>query len=294
MQICRVLLLLSGFLYCLFLTGCLASLKAYPDRSYNPKKELEAMKVYLSEEAITKYNSTSNNDREGKTKRQWRNVVVNARIRAIDLHFTDFQQALFQEGVGIGIATDWLVLAMSGVGSLVDGASTALSAASAGVVGGKASFDKNAFFDKTMPTLLATMVANRKEILVRMRKGLQNDINGYPLTLALNNLDSYYNAGSIPGALTKVAETAGVDAKKADEELRETLFNEDESSKRIIAWLWPDGISNAPNQDNVTTLKGWINASIGDVPIQKLLDHKDLKDFRESAIKKIKIPELKE
>ncbi len=200
------------------LGGC-ASLRAYPEPSIDPAGELRVLDKYLQPTAITRYDSANDADRDGLTKRAWRNEVVNARVRAIDINFNTFQQKLFQEGVGSGIATDWIVLALNAAGALAGGAANALSATSAGIVGARASFDKHAYFEKTMPALMASMVAKRKEILVRIREGLTQDIDEYALTLALNDLDSYYQAGSIPGALLEIAETSGDKAKKADAKL---------------------------------------------------------------------------
>jgi hypothetical protein len=214
---------LSLLIVSAILSGC-ASLKAYPERSSDPDAELKAMEKYLQPDAITKYDAANDSDRGGLTKTAWRNEVVNARVRATDLHFNTFQQKLFQEGVGSGIATDWIVLALNAAGSLAGSAANALSATSAGIVGAKSAFDKNAFFDKTMPTLLSSMVAKRKEVLVMIREGLTKDIDEYPLILALNDLDSYYNAGTIPGALTDIAATSGATAKKADTRLENLLI----------------------------------------------------------------------
>ena len=41
-----------------------------------------------------------------------------------------------------------------------------------------------------MPALLATMEAKRKETLVGIRQGLTQDIDDYPLQLALNDVDT--------------------------------------------------------------------------------------------------------
>lgn len=207
-----------------FLISSCASLKAYPELSSDPAAELKAMEKFLQPSAITKYEAQNDSDRDGLSKRAWRNEVVNARVRATDLHFNTFQQGLFQEGVGFGITTDWIVLALNAAGSLAGGAANVLAATSAGVVGAKASFDKNVFFEKTMPALLTTMVAKRKEGLVRIREGLTKDIDEYPLTLALSDLDSYYYAGTIPGALIDIAETSGATAKKADAQLESLLI----------------------------------------------------------------------
>ena len=79
-----------------------------------------------------------------------RDEYVNAKISTIDLHFGEFEKSLFTEGVGGGIATDWIKLALGGAGAVIASASQALSAAAAGVEGAKASFDKQAFFANTM------------------------------------------------------------------------------------------------------------------------------------------------
>lgn len=205
------------------LTNC-ASLTAYPERSIDPQAEIQALEHYLQPSAITRYESDKDQDRNGLSRQAWRNAVVNARIRAIDLHFNAFQQGLFQEGIGLGIATDWSVLALNVAGTLTGGVANVLAAASAGVVGARAAFDKNAFFEKSMLALLTTMVAKRKDVLVRIREGLTKSLDEYPLTLALHDLESYYQVGTIPGAILEVAEAAGATAKKADARLESLLI----------------------------------------------------------------------
>jgi hypothetical protein len=222
MQYRKIALLLLLFTL-LLLGGCLASLTAYPDSSYDARAELKLLAPFLSAEAITKYDLPEDSQRNGMARKNWRNAVVNARIRAMDVLFNEFQQDLYQEGVGFGISTDWIVLALSGAGSLVSSASTALSAASSGVVGAKAAFDRNAFLDKTLTSLLATMVAQRRDVLATIRTMQSLDIDEYPLTLALTDLDRYYQAGTLPGALTAVAENAGSVAAAADARLKDLL-----------------------------------------------------------------------
>ncbi len=72
----------------------------------------------------------------------------------------------------------------------------------------------------------------------------------------------------------------------------EGKYTEDAPSKSIIAWLWPDGVGSAPNRGNVTALRRWIDISMGNLPIQKFLDHPDLETTRKEAIKELSIPSL--
>ena len=201
-------------------TGGCAALKAYPDRSIDPVAEIKALAPYLAPDVLAKYHAASDTERNGLTQRQWRDAVIEARIREADIQFNAFQQKLFEQGVGFGIATDWIVLALNAAGALSGGAANVLAATSGGVVGARASFEKNAFFDRTMPSLLATMVAGRKETLVKIRQAQTGTPAEYSLGAALNDLETYYNAGSIPAALTQIAETSGAAAKKADAELK--------------------------------------------------------------------------
>src|SRR5262245_54135306 len=213
-----------GFLPCfiivLLLSGC-ASFKAYPDRTVDLTAELQGIDKYVKPEIINEYAGLDNKEK----KKNLRDEIVNARVYAIDLYFGKFQQDLFREGVGAGIATDWITLALAGAGAVTGSAETkaALAAAAAGIIGAKAAFDKNVFFDKTMPALLAQMVALRKTVLVRIQAGLSQGIDRYPLTQALIDLEDYYNAGTIPGALTGIVEGAGATAKQADEEMKKVL-----------------------------------------------------------------------
>jgi uncharacterized protein YceK len=62
------------------LSGC-ASMSAYPERATDPQAELVAMNRYLQPTAITKYDAQNDSEREGLSKRTWRNEVVNARAR---------------------------------------------------------------------------------------------------------------------------------------------------------------------------------------------------------------------
>ena len=219
-----VMRILPVIIVTLLSTGC-AAVKGYPDLSTNVVAEITSLEQYLKPDVIKKYESPTDTDRNNLSKRTWRNEVVNARLHVANLYFNKFQQEIFEQGVGFGIATDWTVLALNAAGTLAGGGTpNVLSAGSAAIVGGKAAFDKNAYFDKTMPALLATMSAKRKDILVRIRVGLTKEIEEYPLTLALSDLEDYYHAGTIPGATVDIAENAGAIAKKAEAKLESLMI----------------------------------------------------------------------
>jgi hypothetical protein len=104
-KLARVARLLPALAVSVLLSAC-ASPRAYPPPSGDVKAELTALGPYLQPSVLTPYDSPHEGDRGGLTPRAWRDVVVNARVRAIDLQFNAFQQDLSHQGVGVGIATD--------------------------------------------------------------------------------------------------------------------------------------------------------------------------------------------
>lgn len=228
-------------------------------------------------------------------KRAFRNSFIEQRIRIIDIRFKEFAKALVKDDVQFNFGANLLEIAVGATGAFVpETASQVLSGASAALAGGIEAYNKVAFFDQAMPAMFAQMVANRKSIQVRILEGMNNGIGEYPLIAAMQDLEDYYIAGSIPGAIISTAEDA---QKKKDEaevkldELRVSAFSEDESSKVVAAFIWPGGDrSQEINSQNVEQLRTWIERSpLSGIPIQRFLDSKDLQSFRLQAIEEIPI-----
>ncbi len=203
----------------LALSGC-TSVKGFPEPYVDPEAELKALATYLDPKVITQIKEKRDGEKEA-----WRNEVIEGRIMADDIRYRQFQQVLYLEATGTHIGTDWVVLGLTGAGALAGKGANVLSAIAAGVTGGRASFDKNAFYDKTMPALLAAMDAKRAQILLRIRQGEGRSIAEYPLTAALNDVAAYRMAGTIPGALTDLTAAAGAASQDAQEKLNALRFD---------------------------------------------------------------------
>ncbi len=207
-----------GILLCL--SGCM-TFTGYPTRVADVTDDLQQLKPYFSPDVLKDYKKKT----DLAERKAYRDEVVNGRIAALDINFNLFQADLYKEGIGLGIATDWAVLALGGATATVGGAATktALGAVITSLTGAKAAVDKQVYFEQTMPALMAKMSARRKEVLFRIRTGLQKGTNEYPLTQALVDLESYYQAGTVPGAILGIAETAGAEGEKADQNLMNLL-----------------------------------------------------------------------
>ena len=59
---------------------------------------------------------------------------------------------------------------------------------------------------------------------VKIREGLATTVDQYTLTNAMADLEEYYNAGSIPGALASITEDSGSKAAEATVNLKDIKF----------------------------------------------------------------------
>lgn len=208
----------------LVVSGC-AAVHGAPDPVIETEPAIAGLATYLDSSALTKFYAVSDDDRGGLSKRQWRDVVIDAHIQASNLRFRDFKQELSSQGTGFGIAADWAVLGLSAAGAVASGGITnALSAASAGLVGARASVNKEAYYDKTLPALIAAMEANRKAMLLQIRTAQKNnDESGYSLSAAIGDLILYEDAGSLQSAVGQITTSATNQSTATDKEIA-TLF----------------------------------------------------------------------
>src|SRR6202795_5370924 len=73
------------------LSAC-AAFRGAPKSVIDTNTAMDANKNYLTGDPIGKFNSSSDTDRGGLTKRQWRDTVIGAYIEVIDLRYNDFKQ----------------------------------------------------------------------------------------------------------------------------------------------------------------------------------------------------------
>lgn len=200
-------------------SGC-AAVRGFPERSLDFKAEQAVLGAYLKPEVITAYLSANDADRGGLTQQAYRDLVIEARIRDADLRFAAFERSLYSDGIGFGIGTDWAALAANAYGALSNNSAQSMAVMATAITGAKGAVDKNAFYDKALPALMAQMVAQRKIALVALRTGQAQPDSQYSLLRALGDLEEYERAGSIPGALNGIATNAGADNQAASQQLK--------------------------------------------------------------------------
>ena len=219
MRFIRALTILGLAAYGLALGGC-ASVNGYPDPYYKPD-DLIAAYTAAGYFDIPKVLGTYNAAATPEAKAAWRDEVVEAHISAANIRYHQFQAALYGEATGSNLAADWLISGYSAAGVLWSDAAKAFNALTAVTNGAKSGFGKDALYDKTLPALLTAMDANRAVVLLRIRqhqKDAQSGAAPYSMQAALDDLNDYVNAGSLPGALTQITATSA--AQKADAEAK--------------------------------------------------------------------------
>ena len=160
-----------------------------------------------------------------------RNHFIETRMVIINRSYGAFKESIYTQRVGSAVSIDLATMLLGAVGAAVSdvGTKTGAAALSAGLIGGKASIDKNLYFDRTLPAMLAQMDGLRSQVRARILAGMAGpDPDVYPLMLAASDLDDYFNAGTISGAISAITTQAGVAQTAADAVLRARLPSEAE------------------------------------------------------------------
>jgi hypothetical protein len=85
-----------------------------------------------------------------------------------------------------------------------------LAALAAGVTGSRAIIERDYFYEKTVPALVAQMNAERKKALIPILNGMARSIDDYSIVAAISDLDDYYQVGTFAGAINAIQADANV------------------------------------------------------------------------------------
>jgi hypothetical protein len=223
------------------LSGC-AAFSGYPERATDPRKDLDRLESHIGAEAITACltNPTV----------PCRNKLIAARMHATDIQFSEFEERLFRQTREAGFGATLATLGLTSAAAFAGGtASQVLAGIAAFIIGAREGFQKEVLAERTVVAIHTAMRANRARAALRLRAGLGQLIDQYPLALGLSDLNDYYNAGTVLGALIGITETVGVEARKAEEGLqREIRFGLDAFGQKFERAVCGD-VPNCPNPD---------------------------------------------
>ena len=169
-----------------------------------------------------------------------RNQILRELIALIDQNYSPFEEKYYGSDAAINFGGDVANLGLTGVSSVTGTAhlKSVLSAVATGTTGIKTSYLKNFYDQQTRSAIVQKMRANRAATLAilqdqdHMKAPVVCPSNGcpeiekagdtpahivspYSLEAGLADVDRYYQAGTIIGALQAIAETSGTEQEKA-------------------------------------------------------------------------------
>ena len=139
----------------------------------------------------------------------------------VDRNYDVFEGRYYGSDGTVSFVGDIVSLGLTGVSSVTGTAhlKSVLSAVATGTTGIKTSYLKNYYDQQTRSAVVQKMRSLRAtELVVMQDQGhMKAGPSNYNLESGLSDVNAYYNAGTIVGALQGIAETAGADQAKARE-----------------------------------------------------------------------------
>jgi len=171
-----------------------------------------------------------------KTATALRNKMVYGVLAEIDYVYHNYEISLFMNEGSFKVATDVLQLGLGMASTITNGerSKTVLSAVLTGVTGTSLSIDKNFFRQQTVQSLISSMQAGRDRTKALIIRRLNNETaSSYPFQAARSDLATYFFAGTLPGALQQLNQTAAASAKDERKALTDVTVQDVENAKKL-------------------------------------------------------------
>lgn len=187
---------------------------------------------YTRDEIISAYESATD-------KRAYRAKIAGLFMDAIDETYEEYTKNIFNEGLQVGLGFEGAIIGLSAAGALFEDAADDLATVIAGFAGTRATIDKNLYFDRTLPALIATMDARRAKVESAIITGLTKTPEEYPIQALFRDLRRYNNAGSLYRAVTEVTSEAAEEKALAEAEVSAKLAYGCDASEDLIRAVDP-------------------------------------------------------
>lgn len=190
------------------LAGC-ATVAGYPQPSVDYRAEQAEIAPYVGGDALAHYEACPD-------KVACRNMIIDARVRAVDISFYRFERRAFGQQSGMAMGSNLVSTGLSALAT-VTGARV-LSAGASALTGSRDQYQRQVF-SVSLPLLFEEMHTSRREILVRIRQGEMMPIANYTVFQALGDISEYELAGSIPHAAGQLSSNVGTRSQSSQAQL---------------------------------------------------------------------------
>ncbi len=203
---------LSAFAGALALSGCLPS-TGTPDRLYSVAYEMEVVRT-TQEDLVGMYNAYVFS--APAHARLIRNEIIAQRMYAMDVQYTQYENALTREGQEVNFGTLAAAGALGTASTLFTPVVTksVLSGLSTVTLATKGHYDSEILLAQTIRTIQKQMRASRNLVASNISAKVVQSVTEYPLSAALSDLEEYYNAGTLTTGVIDTSTTVGI--KEAD------------------------------------------------------------------------------
>jgi hypothetical protein len=148
-----------------------------------------------------------------------RNQILTELIYLVDQNYYSFENHFYGTQATFSTTTDFINLGLTAAGSVTGTAElkSILSATATGVTGAKTSVEKNFFDQQSRAAVVAKMRALRATQLATLQdeNHMKAGVTGYSLEAGISDVSSYYDAGTVVGALQSISQSAGQQATDA-------------------------------------------------------------------------------
>ena len=249
------------------LAGC-ASLRGAPEHVVDVDREVAALAPLHGDAFVATCVQTA----EEAERRRCRDQIIEARMIAIDRRYTEFRQDFYADSRWGRFAATIASLGLTAAGTLSGAdAGKVIAAAATGLTGARAAFDREILVEKTAAAIETAMDSARDKVALRIREGMRQPTTTYSLSAAIGDLEAYYNAGSLLGALSDITRLVGVQSAEVQADLRaavrEANFGHTASGDRIRAFVRPNGVRDPKRWAEVDA---WTQARFA-TPLQMLI-----------------------
>lgn len=217
------------------LSGC-ASFQGEPQPVISVAMSDKVLSAYQVPAVLKRYGGLS-----GLAQRAYRDEVISVYTQAIDARYNAFRGNLSSESKGVNLGFDSLLVGLVGAAALSANDADEIGAVTTGVLGLRGSVDKNLYFERTLPALIAAMDAERYKVRTSMVQNQAQDTMRYPLAAALVELQEYQQAGSIVAGIAAVTDQAAQSRDEAKQDYERRVRFACDSADAVNAAIDPVG-----------------------------------------------------
>ncbi|WP_287602345.1 hypothetical protein [Thiothrix sp.] len=206
----------------LVLSAC-STFEGYPDPPSGRTDALENIDKVLHQ-TLQHYSQEGDEIR----RQDIRNALMRQRMVEIDFAYQAFEKKLHSENLRGSVYTDWASTALTAAvpGTSGSHSKNVLAGLSTFLTTSKSIYDSKVLAESTMPALIAEMRTSRAKSRGELLKRLQSPVGEYDIYSAWSDLNRYYEAGTLPSAITALNSAAISRSTIADTENDQTPIAE--------------------------------------------------------------------